>query len=287
MALFGSFQTEREVYSNPIYTVYSARKAGDAKTEYAVKVFSIQQVGFDPETTTELAPLLVDIESSRSQSIGVQEKASAGSRFIAPVLEKGQDERGIWYATKFYPRSVNKIIIGKVSLTREALQHVVGAVAQGALDLKRTCGRSHGDILPSNVQISRSEKLTDAEVVLSDPLPGGDQDVVNFEINDLHSIGRILLQLVRQRAISNADDFLILPILSSAEWTDLFDKDAETWLSLCNRLLDPNLSLEQLTLERLVAELAQLEPKDLYHTVAQCCRMVFKWLRVSHGPKSD
>src|SRR6185295_17520292 len=59
----------------------------------------------------------------------------------------------------------------------------------------------------------------------------------------------------------NADDFLILPILSSAEWTDLFDKDAERWLALCNRLLDPNLSLDQFTLEQLVQELEQLRPK--------------------------
>jgi hypothetical protein len=138
MALFGSFETEREVYSDPIYTVYSARRSGEPKADYALKVFSIQQVGFDAETAEELAPLLVDIEGSRIQCIEVQAQGAANSKYIAPVLEKGQDERGVWYATRFYPRSVNKIIIGKVALTRDAVLHVIRSVAQGAHDLKRT-----------------------------------------------------------------------------------------------------------------------------------------------------
>ena len=261
MALFGSFETEREVYSDPIYTVFSAKKSGDATSDYAVKVFSIQRVEFDPETSTDLAPLLLDIESARMQCIDVQARGAAASKFIAPVLEKGQDERGVWYATRFFPRSVNKIIIGKVALSRDALHHLLGSIAEGALDFKRACGRSHGDIRPSNIQISKSEKLSEAEVVLCDPMPGGEEESVNFEINDLRSIGRIFLQLVQQRAITNDDDYLILPILSSAQWTGLFGKDSETWLSLCNRLLNPNLSLEEMTLERLVAELQQLQPK--------------------------
>jgi len=261
MALFGSFETEREVYSDPIYTVYGARRPGEAKSEYAVKLFSIQRVGFDEETTIELAPLLLDIESARLQCIELQNQGAGASKCIAPVFEKGQDERGVWYVTRFYPRSVNKLIIGRVALTRDALLHLIRAIAQGALDFKLTCGRSHGEIRPSNIQISKSEKLSEAEVVLCDPLPGGEEEAVTFEINDLRSIGRILLQLVRQRAITNEDDFLILPILSSAEWTRIFGKDTEAWLSICNRLLDPNLSLEEMTLERLVTELRQFEPK--------------------------
>src|SRR6516225_2438347 len=250
MALFGSFETEREVYSDPIYTVYSARRRGEKKADYALKVFSIQRVGFDPETAADLAPLLVDIEGSRIQCIEVQARGAAASRFIAPVIEKGHDERGVWYATRFYPRSVNKLIIGKVSLTRDALLRLLRSMAQGALDLKRACGRSHGDILPSNVQISSGEKLGESEIVVSDPMPGGHEDAVTFEIHDLRRIGLILLQLVQQRAIGNEEDFLILPILSSPQWTNLFGKDTETWLGLCNRLLDPNLSLQQMTLER-------------------------------------
>jgi hypothetical protein len=264
MALFGSFETEREVFSDPTYTVYSARKRGDTKPDYAVKVFAVQGVGFDPQTADDLAPLLVDLEGARNQSIEVQAQGASASRFIAPIFEKGQDDRGVWYVTRFYPRSVNKLILGKVALTREALLHLLRAIAQGALDMKWTCGRSHGEILPANVQISRSEKLAEAEIVICDPMPGGPDDVVNFEINDLRSIGRILLQMVQQRPIGNEADFLILPILSSEQWTSLFGKDTQPWLDLCNRLLDPNLTLEQITLDRLVRELDGLQPKQSF-----------------------
>ena len=58
MAVFGSFETDREIYSDPIYTVYGAKKAGEAASGYAVKVFSIQHVQLDEESTTQLEPLL-------------------------------------------------------------------------------------------------------------------------------------------------------------------------------------------------------------------------------------
>src|SRR6266850_1517592 len=187
MASFGSFETERETYSGPTYTVYSAKKQGDPTTEYAIKVFSVHHLGLEPESETQLDPLLSDIE--------------------------------------------------------------------------RTCGRSHGEILPSNVQISRSQKLVEAEVVLSDPMPGGEAEAARYELSDLRGIGRILLQLVARREIDHEEDFLILPILASPEWTQLFGKQTDAWLALCNKLLEPNLSLEQLTLEHLVAELEKLKPE--------------------------
>jgi hypothetical protein len=261
MARFGSFETEREVYSDPIYTVYSAKKPGEVKAQYALKVFSIQSAAYEPETSVDLAPLLMDLESARLHCIDLQAHAAVMSRFISPVFEKGQDERGVWYVTRFYPRSVNKIILGKVALTGEALAHLIRCIVQGALDFKRACGRSHGNILPSNVQLSGGETLNESQVVISDPMPGGDEESADFEINDLRGIGRIVLQLVEQRAMGNEEEFLILPILSSPQWTGPFGKDSEAWLGLCNRLLDPNLSLQQMTLDRLAAELDGLQPK--------------------------
>src|SRR5262249_3778218 len=100
-------------------------------------------------------------------------------------------------------------------------------------------------------------KITGAEVVLSDPLPGTENEANIFEISDLKGIGRILLQLALRRQI-NEEDSLILPVLASPEWQAIFGKDADRWLNLCNRLLDPNLSLEQTTLQQLAAELEQL-----------------------------
>jgi hypothetical protein len=262
MASFGSFETDREVYSEPSYTVFSAKKAGDPKAEeYAIKVFSLHQLELGAETTTDLEPLVSDLERACVNRIAVQQKAASASAYVSPILETGKDDRGVWYATKFYPRSVNKIISGRVALNREALHHIIHCIAQGALDFKRSCGRSHGDIRPSNIQISRSQKLSDAEVVLSDPLPGGEAEATIYELSDLKAIGQILVQLVMQRELTDGAGWLILPILASPDWTRLFLKDTDRWLALCNRLLDPHLALDQITLEQLIAELEQLQPK--------------------------
>ncbi len=263
MASFGSFETVREVYSDPIYTVYSATRTGDPQSEYAIKVFSIHQTPMETGTAETLEPLLADIENARSDAIRVQAKAASASKFIAPVFLTGQDERGVWYATRFYPRSVNRIISGRVALGRDSLHHILRCIARGALDLKNACGRSHGGILPSNIQISKSERLNEAEIVLSDPLPGEANEAARYEIGDLNAIGRIMLQLIAQRTLAE-HDFLILPILLSADWTRVFGREAEPWLTICNRLLSPSLSLAEYSLEQLVADLAALEPKQRF-----------------------
>src|SRR5258706_7242423 len=103
MPSFGSFETDREVYSDPIYTVYTARKAGEAGADYAVKVFTIQRGGLEAETATDLEGVLGDIERSRLDGIGVQERGAAASAVVAPGFDKGQDERGVWYVTRLYP----------------------------------------------------------------------------------------------------------------------------------------------------------------------------------------
>src|ERR1017187_4689379 len=187
MATFGSFETDREVYSGSNYVVYSARKTGDPETNYAVKVFSVHRNRLDTESAAELETLLSDIEGACVARIAVQQQAAAASKYITPIFETGRDEQGVWYVTRFYHRSVNKIISGSVALERDFLEHIIRSIGQGALDMKRMCGRSHGDIPPSNVQISRSEKLVEAEVILSDPLPGAQAEAGRYELSDLRS----------------------------------------------------------------------------------------------------
>jgi hypothetical protein len=111
------------------------------------------------------------------------------------------------------------------------------------------------------VLISGAAKMLEAEVMLSDPLPGGADEATRYERADLRAMGEILLQLVRRRELTEGSNWLILPIESSAEWTQTFGKDAAAWLALCNRLLDPNPSADSLTLNQLATELAALTPK--------------------------
>src|SRR5436190_3657361 len=165
MASFGSFETHREVYSGNSYTVYSAKKTGDPKTEYAIKLFHLS---VDESSAEDLETLLRDLERSCADRIAVQQQAAAQSAFIAPVIETGQDERGVWYATLFYPLSVHRLISNKVAFRVADIEHVIPSIATRALDLKRLSGRSHGQILPSLVQVSKSAKRTRDSIVLTD-----------------------------------------------------------------------------------------------------------------------
>src|SRR5688572_7399658 len=261
MPTYGAYETTRELASGHGSVVYSARKTGEAKDNYAVKVFSLQPYIGDDETRTDLDSLIAEVARTFTRSVEIQKQAAASSRHVAPIFDTGRDGDSAWYATKLYPRSVYKLLEGRVALSKEWFFHIISSVARGALDIKRACGRSHGEIQPSNILISASQKVNDAEVVLADPLPGDTSEGARYEAADLNGIGQIIFQLVRRREIEDASDHSILPLMPSAEWTSIFGKDTDKWLSLCNRLLDPNLSLETYNLEKLNAELATLQPK--------------------------
>jgi Sulfatase-modifying factor enzyme 1/PEGA domain len=262
MPAYGPYETTREIASGHGFIVYAARKAGESKDNYAVKVFALDSfISADAEDRPELDPLVADFDRTFNRSVELQKQAAAVSRCIAPILDVGREEGSAWYATRLYPRTVQKILEGRVALGKEWVHHIIRAIARGALDFKQACGRSHGEIQPSNVLISASQKVRDAEVVLSDPLPGEASEAARYEVADLHAIGQIIYQLVRRREVEDASDHSILPLTPSAEWTSIFGQETDAWLSLCNRLLDPNLSTDAYNLERLEADLVKLEPK--------------------------
>ncbi len=263
MESYGSYETQREISSGYGSMVFSARKSGDSAGDiYAVKVFSLGPlVGDDQETRAELDPLLRDVDGTFASRARLQQQAAEASRHIAPVFEFGQDARGAWYVTRNYPRSVQKIIEGHVTLSKEWIFQILQACLRGALDLKKTCGRSHGKITPANIFISGGTRVRDAEIALSDPMPGDESEAARYEVADLRSLGRILYQLVRRRGVEDDSEWMMLPIESTAEWTGLFGKESAAWLALCNRLLDLNLSTDTYSLEQLEQDLAQLKPK--------------------------
>ncbi len=262
MASYGSFETSREVASGHGSVVYAAARAGESGSSYAVKVFALhRQMAEDPDSRETLAALVEDLTRSFTNLVTQQKAAAESSRNIAPIFEFGNEGESAWYATRLYPRSVHKMIEGRVALSYEAFFHIIHSVLTGAVDLKKTCGRSHGNLKPSNVLVGGGAKIREADVVVSDPLPGDEADVAKFELADLRAIGQIIFQLVRQRELTNESNWLILPIESSAEWTKLFGKDSPAWLTLCNRLLDPALSLDNYDLTQLAADLEPLRPK--------------------------
>src|ERR1043166_1049922 len=218
MPAYGPYESTREIASGHGSVVYSARKTGESKDNYAVKVFALDPfLGGGEDLPSELDPLVAEFKRTFRRSVELQKKAAQVSAHVAPILDVGHEARSAWYVTKLYPRTVQKILEGRVALTKDWFFHIVYSVACGALDFKRTCGRSHGDIRPSNILISASQAIRDAEVVLSAPLPGEPSEAARYEAADLKAIGQLIFQLVRRREIGDASDHSILPLLPRSE----------------------------------------------------------------------
>jgi hypothetical protein len=260
---FGAYKTVRELGSGSTATIFLAvDAAGEAgKPRFAVKLCTAG-AGIDSEWQSEKAreaasQRVWDFLASTTR----QKRAhAAGARQVAPIHDGGTSEQGPWFATDYYPRTAQKLIEGHVTLTCEALHHILQCVVRGALEYKAHTGESHGNIKPSNVLLGSQRKLDEASVVLCDPFASKTEQVSNLELADLRAIGELLYQLVRRRSdVSGAEHW---PIETSHDWTTVFGDQAPQWLALCNQLLDPNIWQTPFNLEALDQQLARLKPKE-------------------------
>ncbi len=259
----GAYKTVRELVSGSTATIFLAvDAAGDAgKPRFAVKLCTAG-AGIDSEWQSEkdreaASHRVWDFLASTTR----QKRAhAAGSRHVAAVHDGGTCEQGPWFATDYYPRTAQKLIEGHVTLTCEALHHIIHSVLRGALEYKAHTGESHGNIKPSNVLLGGQRRLEIASVALSDPFASKTEHVTNLEVADLRAIGELLYQLVRRRGdVSGAEHW---PIETSSDWTTVYGDATPAWLKLGNQLLDPNLWQSGLTLESLGQQLDQLSPKE-------------------------
>jgi hypothetical protein len=207
--------------------------------------------------------VLITVFTSGAQTgreiIDLQQRASAASPHVAPVLDSGDCEGGQWYATHSYPRTLGKLLDGRVELNRPWLLQLLLAVTRGALAFKKTCGRSHGNLHSHNILLGGTTNIKEAQMVIKDPVGGEGVDPQDLELRDLKAIGMTLYQLVRRREVDEGS--MILPLDLSPEWQTRFGKDAQRWVDLCNLLLTPGLSLDRYSLEQLENDLVSFQPK--------------------------
>src|SRR5207247_10606376 len=71
-------------------------------------------------------------------------------------------------------------------------------------------------------------------------------------VRERRALGDVSLGLVEDRLIQSGNDYEY-PIVPSLTWGRL-GKDGTRWRLLCNRLLDPELSLDKVNLESLAKE---------------------------------
>ena len=260
---FGPFTVTGEIDSANGATVYRAKREGDHKRDYVVKLFSPARLmaADKGEVSSELDPLFQDIGRAFTSQVNLQKGAAEVSSYFVPILAAGHDHRGAWYATNFYARSVQGMLDRFVALEERDLFHLIQSVVKASLKLKNTCGRPHGNLKPSNIFIDGAGKPRSSQVVVSDPLPGDAQEAGNYELADLRAVGELIYQLALRRKVDFSTGWVIVPVEATKEWTGLFGKNTSVWLDLCNKLLDPHLSLNNYSLEKLEAELRSLKPK--------------------------
>lgn len=261
MQSYGKFEVSRKIGTGQGTVVYAARTGpAPVPEEYAVKVSSPELLLLETDGAA-LEARTAALAATRN-SIELQKAAAAGSPFVAPILDQGQDESQVWYATRFYPRSLGRILRERTRLTGRQVLHLLLGAVRGARAFKQACGRSHGNLKPANLLVAGSARLESATVVVADPLPGGPEQAAACELSDLKAIGQMLYEIVRRKEAAAPEwEELVLPLELSGDWTATFGKYAPRWLTLCNRLLDRQLTLASIDLARLEQELEDLRPK--------------------------
>jgi hypothetical protein len=281
MPIFGEYETVGEPHAitharDYVATVWRARKSVDGKDrQYALKCIAPRRRlpvpdkdlgdSLDSDRSLEFVEVVKQIKKAQNE----------GGRGLAPIHAFGMASEGAWFVSDFYERYSLKALVNRQGQVDDgALRHVVYSVVTGCLALKSSCSRSHGNLKLSNVlRGGRTQPLRKTALMLMDPMPlpsatiaqpaNPDQKAVGgmvhdvFEVQDIKAIGELILQLVEGRVIENGFDYNY-PIAPSAAWGRL-GKEGESWRNLCNRLLDPELSLDQINLSWLEK---QFKPKS-------------------------
>jgi sulfatase modifying factor 1 len=250
MATFGRYQTLRELHRGAYTIVYSGQEAAGSGEKFCIKVFQPSALLLDrQQAKAEIGSFLT---SARVQ----QKVADAGAEHWAPIYQQGSTTHGVFYVTDKYDRSLQQLIDGHVRLSGPALRAIVESVAEGLTELKQAAGRPHGNLKATNVLMAAAEDVTQAQIVLSDPLSDEYIDAKGHWDADLRAMGGLIYELVFHRPPPAVDGW---QAPDAKEWARLGKKQANAWRNLCNRLLNAHVRPGTITIELLEEELVQFE----------------------------
>jgi hypothetical protein len=241
MDLRDAYDLDREISSGRGTAVYAARRKGTARSRlYAVKVLRL----LDPSGgSVSNAPRVV----SFLKAAELQKKAQElGARHIAPVFRIETDSAGAWYASRYYPSSLSRVIEGRIRLDLEDFHHLFHSILRGLCDLKKRTDQSHGNLKPSNVLFEGSGKLRRRRIFLADLKPSP-EDPGAGELSDLRALGEILWHVAR--ATKDSPRYPVSE--SDPDWAAYFGAAAAEWIGIYNQLRGPKLSPADLDLAKL------------------------------------
>lgn len=233
MSTFGSYEVLEELHRTPFGYVCSARRAGAGGNghhgEFVIKVFEAPDTDGDGLP----GPILQGTDHFVGRARVQQKLTLQRSLHWAQIHELGDSGDSPFYVTDYYPRSAQKLILGRVNLGPAALHEIIDSVVRGLRELRQVCNQPHGCLKPTNVLIGGAGEVSGAKIVLTDPLCGAPGETEHG--GDLHALGALIYQLVLHRPFHTT----AWPIAESEEWESL-GKFANGWRELCNDLLNPD-----------------------------------------------
>ncbi|MEI7730173.1 MAG: SUMF1/EgtB/PvdO family nonheme iron enzyme [Verrucomicrobiota bacterium] len=257
-----NFETVTKLWRDEHSLVARVRPAGSkGKATLTLKQYRLRKPSyFDAQDEATLTYSDEAFALECRKRIEVQKHAGKSSSHVARISESSEDGCENWYVTKFYPLSAAKILNANFRLTERAFIRLIRGATRGALDLKRSCNRSHGNLKPENILVS-NYRLAKARVLVSDPAPGGAKDAQTLERKDLQALGRLMLSLVLRKPLTEEQATALFPeIRKQAAWGEVCGKNADAWATLCATLLDPKLDSRTFGLEQLWKKVQSLTP---------------------------
>lgn len=253
MAVFGNYETVRELKRTGLGAVWLAKPAGTpaAPATHIIKIREpLSELIGRERSDRALAQFL---ESAQIQQSVPAHQAAGGPalRSLAPIVAMGRQDSKAYVIAEYCPRSLLSVA-GRVRVDGVVMRKVAQAVTTAVRQLLAT-GRVHGNLKPTNILFTGEGELAEASVRVDDPasVAGGSAQDVQNELRDL---AQLLVQLATGKPY---DQMRGWPIQTSPEWQKL-GEDETVWRRLCHDILNPNPEARP-SLEQVEARIAEGE----------------------------
>ncbi|HWE01861.1 MAG TPA: SUMF1/EgtB/PvdO family nonheme iron enzyme [Tepidisphaeraceae bacterium] len=213
--------------------VVHATRAGDTSS-YAIKF-----------TTVSTSPNGKQAEDQLLATTSVTKQLQGKFEWIVTVCDSGRSEHFVWRATRYFPVSVDRLIINGM-ISAQEMAPLILAIGDALLEFFNKTGRRHGNLKGGNVLLASRSDLLHPRIYLSDPSPIVTADDAAAARTERQALGRIIYELVVRLPLREQQRSVFM----SEKWKRL-GEPGKKWCDWCNSLLDPQ---SPLTLEAFLGE---------------------------------
>lgn len=230
MPVFGQYQTEGDADRSGLVLLWLARRVGEeGPPRYTIAVLPALDDFGEPRPAHQTDAFL---DTYRAQKTAAEAGGPDGGA-VARIHDLGVAPDGAYAVSDAYPRTVQKLAVGRVRLDGAGLRRIASGVL-AAVKQFEAGGRPHGNLRPTNVLIGAGDPAA-AEVRVSEPAPASALGP-DAAVKDRQDLGRLLYLLITFRPFRELGGW---PIESGPDWERL-GAEAELWRGLCNDLLNPH-----------------------------------------------